>query len=205
MGSYALIKIAPMIWRYLMKVGIAAGIVTICSMQKTAIATMKIIIALRAMNANAAFPHRRRKSQPQKIWGHLGQHRCKKMNDYHELIGWLDENIKDLEEWIVLLGNATDALFYSGQSDALWDHNAMIEYMRECPPDEKEYFRCAVCFDEFHINDLEVFDCKRDQYICDGCAHDVDNDPMWNNETKRKPIREIECLKCGKVSCVCKW
>ena len=81
----------------------------------------------------------------------------------------------------------------------------MIEYMRECPPDEKEYFRCAVCFDEFHINDLEVFDCKRDQYICDGCAHDVDNDPMWNNETKRKPIREIECLKCGKVSCVCKW
>ena len=120
MGSYALIKIAPMIWRYLMKVGIAAGIVTICSMQKTAIATMKIIIALRAMNANAAFPHRRRKSQPQKIWGHLGQHRCKKMNDYHELIGWLDENIKDLEEWIVLLGNATDALFYSGQSDAFY-------------------------------------------------------------------------------------
>jgi len=55
----------------------------------------------------------------------------------------------------------------------------MIEYMRECPPDEKEYFDCSVCFDEFHVNDLEIFDYKREQYICDGCAKEVASDPMW--------------------------
>lgn len=81
----------------------------------------------------------------------------------------------------------------------------MIEYNRQEPPDEQEYFSCCLCFDEFHINDLEIFDSKRDQYICNSCAHEIDNDPMWRNETKKKPLREIECLKCGKAACVCRW
>jgi len=46
----------------------------------------------------------------------------------------------------------------------------MIEYNRQEPPDEIEYGQCCRCFDEFHANDLELYDRRKDEYICAECA-----------------------------------
>jgi len=45
----------------------------------------------------------------------------------------------------------------------------MIEYMRQEPPDEIEYYECSYCGNVKHINDLTIVNQHKELYACENC------------------------------------
>jgi len=65
-----------------------------------------------------------------------------------------------------------------------------LEYMRQEPPDGKEYYQCSVCHEEKHIDNLVIKDrfreialcanCDPGKLCCTKCNEDVVNDvALW--------------------------
>jgi transposase len=52
----------------------------------------------------------------------------------------------------------------------------MIEYMRQEPPDEVEYYECSYCGAVTHVNDLTIISRFKELYACDNCVNECKGD-----------------------------